>query len=267
MDKRITEGASRNTISKEITILVSALLLAKRLGMYEGEPGTLRPRELKNAYKPRDRRLTPEQAQKLVDETNPRWRLHVAFYIHTGVRKSELYQILPEHVDLGKNAVWVDGTKTDGAPRWVSLSCTARDVVDALMKNAKPGERLFEFWAYADRDIRVACRKAKIPEVSHNDFRRTFASLMASAGVPLQHCAKLLGHKSLDMVTRVYARLSPESLQDAVNLLPDLRVEPAVATSPASGSAEGSVAGGVTNTCRKTTVVSSYATDRNAKTA
>jgi integrase len=66
--------------------------------------------------------------------------------------------------------------------------------------------------------------------VTPNDLRRTFASWLAQRGVPLFHAAKLMGHGSVKMLERIYARLAPENARDAIALLPESivgAVEPA----------------------------------------
>jgi integrase len=123
------------------------------------------------------------------------------------------------------------------------LSTTAKTIFKAKLKTAEPGEPLFEYWARgsAERDLKAAWKRARRdalekakrkgrvltgwPErISFNDLRRTFCSAMTTAGVPMQHCAELMGHASSDMVQFVYARLAPDSLHAAVDMLPGLDV-------------------------------------------
>lgn len=250
MDKRLAEGAHRHTIQKEIRVLIQAMHCAKEKNLYAGDPSKLKPRALKkkkNFYTPVTRWLSTEaQAQALIDQmsTGPQVHVdrkgHVGAYLSVGVRKEELYLILPEHVNLKARTAWVDGTKTDGSARTVHLNTTARAIFKEKLKIAKPGKPIFEHWASADRDLRAAYERARETaakalririeeltdwpdDLSFNDLRRTFCSLMATRGVPMQHCAKLLGHKSLDMVMEVYSRLTPESLQAAVDTLPTFK--------------------------------------------
>lgn len=250
-DKRLEEGAHRHTVQKELRVLVQGLFCAKEIGLYEADPSALWPRAFKkkrNFYRPRTRWLSTEaQAQALVDHTSTGTmvrtcrRAHIAAYLNTGVRKDELYEILPEHVNLKQRTVWVDGTKTDGAARIIPLNVTALAVFKAKLAKGQPGRALFEHWASADRDLRAAYLRARVTaatalgvtvsdlegwpsDLSFNDLRRTFCSLLATRGVPMQHAAKLLGHASLDMVMEVYAQLAPDSLQSAVDMLPALHV-------------------------------------------
>lgn len=255
---RLSEGAGtdqqRHTVAMEVGTLVLALHNAKKLGLYDGDPKTMRV-EFSPAkfYRPGTGWIrTAEQCNALVAEISaqhPRSRapridrrLHVLAYLHTGVRAGELFLIKPEHVDLARRLVHVDGTKTDGAWRYVALSDTAHEVFARALKGARRGAPLFAPWPGRNKDLRTAwarvlagktysgVRLSDPPEVidalprdlKFNDLRRSFCSMLAANGVPEHHCADLLGHASVKMVRAVYRQVCPEVLHDAVAVLPKL---------------------------------------------
>jgi integrase len=55
-----------------------------------------------------------------------------------------------------------------------------------------------------------------IKDLRIHDLRRSFGSLLAAKGVPLQVIGKALGHRSLQS-TKIYARLQDQAVQDAVS--------------------------------------------------
>ena len=57
IDRRIAEGASRNTIVKELTTLRAALKVAKRRGEFLGDVAAVLPVQWSTSYKPRKRVL------------------------------------------------------------------------------------------------------------------------------------------------------------------------------------------------------------------
>jgi site-specific recombinase XerD len=281
-DLRLAEGRGtlkqRHSIQKEIRVLITALNCAKEMNLYAGDTKKLRPKAFakqKLFYAPgTDWLENGEQCAALLEHTSDSKygkakidrKPHVIAYIHTGVRRDELYLIHPEHVDLDRGVVEVDGTKTDGAKRTVALSTTAREVFKRQLRTARPGRPLFAPWGKCNRDLKanwLRARRALIERarmraeeaaataaaepdyraaerlditlprrLSFNDLRRTFCSLMAAAGVPAHHCADLLGHKSLDMVMSVYKRVAPVSLQAAVDALPALPIGLEVVVNP-----------------------------------
>ena len=62
------------------------------------------------------------------------------------------------------------------------------------------------------RDIRAACRRASIPEVTPRDLRRSHAKILRALGVEPHLIAGMLGHADSRMVERVYGRLAPAEL-------------------------------------------------------
>ncbi|HKO90619.1 MAG TPA: site-specific integrase, partial [Polyangiaceae bacterium] len=172
-------------------------------------------------------------------------KLHVAAYIHSGMRDAELDLPCPEDIDLEGSMMHVRGTKTKGADRYVAMSPTMTQIVQQKMIGKRRGEPLFEPWGSMDRDLKLAWRTARAahfaqcdkegqlpvgmwPEtISANTLRRTFCSLMYNAGVPPQVCAELMGHDSLDMVMQVYGHLSKDALRAAVYKLPAFTLPPA----------------------------------------
>lgn len=66
VEDRQDEGASNNTVSKELTTLRAALKVAKRRGEFTGEMDAIMPSGFSANSKPKERFLTGTEAQKLL---------------------------------------------------------------------------------------------------------------------------------------------------------------------------------------------------------
>lgn len=66
---------------------------------------------------------------------------------------------------------------------------------------------------------RAALKVAGLRTIRIHDLRGTFASLLVSAGVPLFHVAKALGHSSQETTMRHYAHLAPGAAREMPNVL------------------------------------------------
>lgn len=160
-------------------------------------------------YVPRERWLTPDECRRLLEAAPLGRRPNLLVYLQMGVRFSEAYRIEPGR----DNNARVRGTKTEGADRPMPLTALASE---ALKHGLTP-------WQNANRELKRYCRRAGIEPCTFNDLRRTFATHLAIAGVPILHLMHLMGHKSTRMLEQVYARVEKgEHLHDAVALLPDL---------------------------------------------
>src|SRR5262249_28349642 len=69
-------------------------------------------------------------------------------------------------------------------------------------------------WQLHER-LEGACRRAGLRRIRWHDTRHSFASQLASAGVPLRQIQAYLGHQSMTMTMR-YAHLAPN---DGGNML------------------------------------------------
>lgn len=229
VDQRMREGVGQYTAGKELGVLFEALRVAKRHGLWEGDTKTLATEGMRGAYVPRERWLTVPEYQALILAMYQGRREHVTAYVYLGVRHSELYRIHARHLDHDARRVFVDGTKSKRAKRWIPC---APEVWDVLERRAadKPTGPLFEKWQRQNMRqlLHRACLKADVEPVSANDLRRTFASWLCSAGVPEMVCARLMGHTTSAMVRKVYAQMSDEAMGAAIARMP--RTEPGKGT-------------------------------------
>lgn len=213
------EPISDHTIAMEIGILLSALRRLKKHGLYDGDPDALWPEALEAAiYKPRERWLTVAEYKRLLLALSPHRRKYVELYVQTGMRFGELYQC-----ERAGDVLRVTQTKGNAKIaevkiREVPLSADARAVLDA---HPLPWPK-WQKGRLGD-DLKRTCAKIGIERVSTNDFRRTFVSWLANAGVPELTVIRLVGHSSSAMVRRVYAQLAPATLAEAVDRLPRVR--------------------------------------------
>ena len=155
-------------------------------------------------------------------------RLIVDFLLTTGARKDEALGLEWSWLDLKRGLAsfrhrsnWVP----KGGERDVGLKPA---VVERLKKWRQESShpRVFLDWSGKpipkrtfERGIQRLIRHARIPRATLHDFRHTFASHLAMAGVPLPTIQQLLGHQDIQTVM-IYAHLSPGHVRQSVEALP-----------------------------------------------
>lgn len=158
--------------------------------------------------------LSREQADALIQNLPEKWRTSVRFAILTGLRKSNIYTLTWEQVNLQAGMVIVEAEDAKAGERiLVPLSSSARALLEGL-----PGPREGRVWGdlpeLCTNTWKSATRKAGVPWCRFHDLRHTWASWHAMAGTPLSVLQELGGWHSAAMVQK-YAHLSPEHLAAA----------------------------------------------------
>ena len=220
---RTEEGAASTTVAKELSTLRQALRVAVERGWWAGDPKAFTP-HWRTGYVPRETRLSREQVDALCDELQPNRARWVRVATLTGGRDSEVEGLDWSDVDLTRGWVTIRGTKTAGARRKVPLADELRAILEATPEEARKGP-IVQPWGNVRRDLHAAADRATrqgtpVPPATPNDLRRTYASWLVDAGVPLKAVARLLGHGTTRMVDLVYGHVEDDTLSDAVARLP-----------------------------------------------
>jgi len=98
-------------------------------------------------------------------------------------------------VDFDNNTVFLPGTKTESAPRWIPMSPELRSTLERLKteKNPAPGDAVISI-SDARTCLETACRKLGFPKYTHHDFRHFFATTCIESGVDVPTVSRWLGH-------------------------------------------------------------------------
>jgi integrase len=200
------------TVARELRTLVLAF---KAVGLVPPKLPELAEGEA------RERFLTRPEQLMLLNATPPYRRDYIVCYLHLGLSRSELYRIEREDCLFDRREVRVRGTKTESRDRLIPMSPEVYDVLWSR-RDAVP---MFERWTFnSDRELKRWAKRAGLGRLSFNDLRRTFATTLAAAGVPVLHLMHLMGHKSTRMLERVYARVGTgEHMHEAIAKLAALR--------------------------------------------
>jgi integrase len=212
-DTRRGEGAADSTLFKEWVALKGVLTSARHRGRFMRDPRAVRPLRLAANYEPRKTFLSWHQADRLLDSFTGDRKRTLAYVLATGARRREWENAQAGDVDGVR--VLLRGSKTDAAEAVITVPSPMR----RWLKLA--GQPPLPAWQNARRDILVVCAKLRkddpsFPDVTWNDLRRTFASLLVQAGVFPHLVAKLLRHTSTAMVDKVYGRQTDDALAELV---------------------------------------------------
>lgn len=226
--RKLEAGYNPKSINNQLAVLSGSLRAAVEWNELATLPSI---RRLKTTLPP-PRFLRPSEVEQVVlaAETGPRSAM-VRLAADSGLRLGELLGLQWSDIDFDRGqfcvqrSIWkgiVCTTKTHKI-RHVGLSAAAHKALVTLGARAegfvfarddgRPGAE-----STADRFLRRAARRAGIRALGWHVLRHTFASTLASRGVPLYTIEKLLGHSSPAMTQR-YAHLAPDTLRDAIRVL------------------------------------------------
>ncbi len=222
IEARLDEGAAKETVRKELCTLRRSLEIAHERRLLTREPEGLIPR-FRTRYQPRDRYLTIEQVPALLRALPPHRQMWVLLAVFTGGRESEVANLRWEDIDWRMQTIRIRGTKTAGSFRAIPLH---QDLASTLRKEARTEGLIVGDWQNVRRDLPAACIRAKVPTITPNDLRRTFASWLKQQGVDSAIVARFLGHRSTRMVDLVYGQFDHGTLAQAMTKLPSFSRSP-----------------------------------------
>lgn len=202
---------SGSTVRKELSLLSHVFMVAIKEWEIDMPANPVNNIRMPDKGKPRDRRLSPSEWQRLAPELQKSPQLYelVVLAIETGMRFSELHTLTQEQVFLSRSLVHLPDTK-NGRIRNVPLSSTAREVIAGL----KPDERgrLFHGTvSYFDKRWRKACRAVEIHGLRFHDLRHEAISRFFEKGLDIAEVMSISGHRSVEMLLR-YTHLQPHKL-------------------------------------------------------
>lgn len=169
--------------------------------------------------KGRVRFLSPEEAQRLLDELPVHLRDMAQFALATGLRQRNVSFLPWEQVDMARRVAWIhpDEAKA-GRAIGVPLNASALDVL-----GRRQGQDATHVFTYEGKPVarcstkawKLALERAGIERTFRwHDLRHTWASWHVQNGTPLQELMELGSWASYEMVLR-YAHLATDHLQGA----------------------------------------------------
>lgn len=226
---KLEEGLSAKTINNHLTVLAKCLRSASSWGDWHISMPQIQ--KLKTTSQRLDFLSYDESARLLADDEEPMWCDMIGLALDTGMRRGELIALDWQDVDLERRLVTVRrsfvagviGPTKSNRERRVPLSASAlarltrrlprrSGLVFSRADGAPVAHKSME------GGLRRATARAGIRYVSWHVLRHTFASQLASEGVPIPTVKELLGHSSIT-TTMLYAHLAPTALRDAVDQL------------------------------------------------
>lgn len=177
---------------------------------------------------------TLKQFEALLKVCPPPWKMAAMLMGRAGLRSGEAYHLEWPDVDFARRRLhvhskgdWrIKGDRKGNASKYVPLDA---DLGAYLASQRKPEGYLINVAGYGDRmtstffltKFKKYLRRAGLPGSPHA-LRHTCAAMMVSNGATLEEVAGVLGHKNLK-TTQIYAHLSHEAKERAINRLPRLK--------------------------------------------
>lgn len=158
---------------------------------------------------------TPAQAKALMDVLPPELKAPVAFAFMTGLRKSNVFGLTWDRVDLARSVAWVQPIDTKAGNLIVCpLNSAAKALLEAQPR-AAGDPRVFPVGVPCFHQWKRYVKRAGLPAgFRFHDIRHSFASWLALDGTDRKTLQELGGWKSPQML-ETYVHLPTEHLVQA----------------------------------------------------
>lgn len=221
-------GRAPRSIQYCLAVVRQVFNLARRLGLFHGDPPTSKVKIPKNDNR-RLRFLTREEAADLLAalaQVSPELADMALLSLHTGMRAGEIFSLTWGDVNLAHGMLTLRDTKS-GRNRHANLTSMAIAMLSDR-ERGEPDGLVFPARSGGDRvQISQAFRRVvddlglnpgvtdRRQKVTFHTLRHTFASWLVMKGIPLYTVQELLGHQSSSMTER-YSHLAPDHVRGAV---------------------------------------------------
>ncbi len=219
---KLQEGVTQSTVNTYIRVLKRMFNVAIQWGYAQSNPVS-KIRMYSEAEARRSRVLTLEEEDRLMHVVSNLLRPIVIIALNTGMRKGEIMQLKWDDLDLEGRTINVRKTKS-GKPRTIPINSRLLVELQTLRSTNGNSTSLFtnpktgQAYKTIRKHFETAREEAQLRNFTFHDFRRTFGSRLALAGVDLNRIKELLGHASIK-TTEIYLHADSKDIQDAVEVL------------------------------------------------
>jgi integrase len=219
---RTAIGRSAWTVHSELGRLRSALKWAEKKRLIGRAPEITRPKE----PPPRDKRLTRAEFERFLAACElPHVKLFATLAITTAARMGAILDLTWDRVDFARGLIYLtDPDQTAAAKRRATIPMNR--TAEIALREAREGARgpsVIEWGGGRVLSVKKALwaagKRAGLPWVTAHVFRHSAATWMIEDGVPLSEVSQWLGHSSVKVTEKIYARFSPNYLRGAARSL------------------------------------------------
>lgn len=176
--------------------------------------------------------LSKEEVQLIINATNNnKHRAMLCLIYSCGLRRSELINLLPQHIDRNRGILIIKQSK-GRKDRITPLPQKIIEMLGNYFKEYKPEKWLFEGQKkgeqYSERSLNLvfahAVEKSKIikPATLHW-LRHSYATHLLEGGTDLRYIQELLGHSS-SKTTEIYTHVSTKKISEIKSPIEDLDI-------------------------------------------
>jgi integrase len=227
---RHTEGKADATIDQEIGAAKTAIIKAFDNGIVSGDSlkvFRVVKKLLKVNSNARDRVLSPEEFQNLLDNSPSYLKAILTTGYYTGMRRGEILNLTWDRVDISNRVIRLMPQDTkDKEARTIPICDNLMTCLKSLPRSIT-NRHVFLYRGEPVKDIRAslkgACGGAGIPYgrftkagFIFHDLRHTFNTYMRKAGVPESVIMEITGHSTRQMFDR-YNTIDLEDTRQAVD--------------------------------------------------